>query len=366
LERKVEFSRNNLDFLRLLFALIVVFYHIAILTHLNAFSSFGKYLSGDYAVKSFFVISGMLIYRSYSKSSSLASYLAKRVRRIYPAYFTIVALAAVVLFPLSTLPASRYFGPGFWKYIAANLVFLSPSGSLPGVFTSNSLPAVNGALWTLKIEVLFYLFVPVIAYLCDRIGPKKALGTLFCLSCLWKYGFGLLSSQSASSLYRELGRQLPGQLIYFIAGIVALLYFDKLKLHFPAILGISSCLFLADHFFFRGILDVLWVSGIVFVFGFWRYLGNFSKYGDFSYGTYIVHFPLIQTMISLGLAKQSSVIFVLVTVSCIAAGAFLMWHLVEKRFLARSSHYRQISMAASGQALSVCVVPPDTVPDFRP
>ena len=186
-------------------------------------------------------------------------------------------------------------------------------------------------------------------HLCPRLGTKKVLGTLFCLSLLWRYAFEWLAlAHGSSRIYLDLQLELPSQLIYFIAGITILLYFDKLKLHFPAILSITLCLFLADHFFFKGILDVLWVSGIVFVFGFWRYLGNFSKYGDFSYGTYIVHFPLIQTMVSLGLAKQSPAIFLLVTVSCIGVGAFLMWHLVEKRFLAKSSHYRQVSAAASG------------------
>ena len=171
---KTDFSRNNLDFLRLFFALTVVFYHISALTHIPAFADFGKYLSGAYAVKSFFVISGMLIYRSHLKSSSLASYLEKRVRRIYPAYFTVVALAAVALLPLSTLPASQYFGLGFWKYVAANLVFLKPSGTLPGVFTSNSLQAVNGALWTLRVEVTFYLFVPVMCIYARASARKRS------------------------------------------------------------------------------------------------------------------------------------------------------------------------------------------------
>jgi peptidoglycan/LPS O-acetylase OafA/YrhL len=129
-------------------------------------------------------------------------------------------------------------------------------------------------------------------------------------------------------------------MIYFIAGIVLLLYFDQLKLHLHAILGLSCCLFLADHFFLNGLADVVWISGFVFFFGFWRYLGNFSKYGDFSYGTYIVHFPLIQAMIALGLAKLSPAIFLPAALSCVLVTAFLLWHLVEKRFLAKSSHYR--------------------------
>lgn len=352
-----DFSRNNLDCLRLILASIVALFHLYVLTGIPAFSTFGVYLSPHFAVRSFFVISGLLIYRSYIRSPSLRSYLEKRVRRIYPAYFAIVALAAIALCPLSTLPVSQYFGAGFWKYLGANLLFLNfLAPSLPGVFTANSMPAVNGALWTLKIEVAFYLFVPVMHYLCIRFGTKKTIGVIFFLSCLWKYGFALLDSiysstgifslDTSRSLYSQLGAQFPGQMMYFCAGILLLLFFDTLKLHFRMIFPITLCLFLLDHWFMRGTLDVLWISGVVFVFGFWRYFGNFSKYGDFSYGVYIVHFPILQTLIALGIARMNPAIFLFVSLSLIGLAGLLMWYLVECRFLKSSSHYRQGSLNA--------------------
>jgi len=352
-----DFSRNNLDCLRLILASIVVFFHIYALTRLSAFSAFGTYCSPHFAVRSFFVISGLLIYRSYTRSSSLASYLEKRVRRIYPAYFTVVVLAAIALWPLSTLAASQYFGSGFWKYLGANLVFLNfLAPTLPGVFTSNIENAVNGALWTLKIEVAFYLLVPVIHYLCGRFGTKKIVAAIFCFSCIWKYGFAYLASMESSqniylmngsrSIYEKLEVQFPAQLVYFTAGILLLLYFDKLKLHFLFIAGITACLYLLDHWFMRGMLDILWISGLVFVFGFWRYFGNFSKFGDFSYGVYIVHWPILQTMICFGLTSLPPAMFLLLSVSLVCLASALMWRLVENRFLRASSHYRQISLKA--------------------
>jgi len=349
-----DFSRNNLDCLRLILASIVALFHIYALTGLHAFSAFGKYLSPHFAVKGFFVISGMLIYRSYTRSSSVKSYLEKRVRRIYPAYLTIVTLAAVTMCTLSTLPLSRYFGTGFWRYLGANLVFLNfLSPSLPGVFATHANSAVNGALWTLKIEVAFYLCVPVLHYLSVRFGTKRVMGIVFLLSCIWKFGFELLARANharniegmaaSRSIYEQLGVQLPAQLIYFVAGILVLLYFDRLKKHFLTISCLSTCLFLLDHFFAGGVLDVLWITGVVFVFGFWRYFGNFSKHGDFSYGVYIVHWPVLQTLIALGLAKQNPAVFLVVALTLIGLTAMLLWHIVESRFLATSSHYREVS-----------------------
>lgn len=352
-----NFSENNLDCLRLILASIVVLFHFYGLTNLSAFSAFGRY-APHFPVKAFFVISGFLIYRSYTRSSSIASYFEKRVRRIYPAYFTIIVIAAVGLCALSTLPPSQYFGYGFWKYLGANLVFLNfLAPSLPGVFTSNNIPAVNGALWTLKIEVLFYLFVPLMHYLCQRFGTKKIVGIIFGLSCIWKYGFAWLASiyhtpavytlDPTRNFYSQMKEQVPAQLVYFLAGVLLLLYFDKLKRHFLSIAGISVCFFLVDHWFAKGALDVFWISGLVFVFGFWRYFGNFSKYGDFSYGVYIVHYPILQTLIALGIASLNPAVCLVVCLSLVGLASALMWHLVEKRFLATSSHYRQGSEANS-------------------
>ena len=97
-----DFNKNNLDFLRLVFASTVFLFHMHALTNLTAFSAFGEYLSAPFAVRSFFVISGLLIYRSYNRSSSMRSYFEKRVRRIYPAYFAVIVLAAIALCPFKS------------------------------------------------------------------------------------------------------------------------------------------------------------------------------------------------------------------------------------------------------------------------
>jgi peptidoglycan/LPS O-acetylase OafA/YrhL len=347
-----DFSRNNLDCLRLILASTVALFHVYALSGISAFSAFGKYLSPHFAVRSFFVISGLLIYQSYTRSSSIRSYLEKRVRRIYPAYFAVIACAALGFYLVSPLPASRYFGAQFWQYLGANLCFLNfLAPCLPGVFSSNINSAVNGALWTLKIEVAFYLLVPLIHYLSNRFGVRKTMATIFCISCLWKYGFAWLDflygsvgpdvAENSRSIYAKMEVQFPAQLAYFTAGILLLLYFDKLKSHFRVIACIAAVLYLSDHFIAKEILDIFWISGVVFVFGFWRYFGNFARFGDFSYGVYIVHWPIIQTIIVLGHGRLSPPVYFLLCLTLVTLTSVLMWHLVEKRFLKTSSHYRQ-------------------------
>lgn len=71
-------------------------------------------------------------------------------------------LCALSLWTVSSLGIGEYFSRTWLKYVGFNLAFLNfVQQSLPGVFEGHKFDAVNGALWTLKIEVMFYAVVPV-------------------------------------------------------------------------------------------------------------------------------------------------------------------------------------------------------------
>ncbi len=69
-----------------------------------------------------------------------------------------------------------------------------------------------------------------------------------------------------------------------------------------------------------------------------RYAGNFCRYGDFSYGIYIVHFPILQMLIVSGLFRHSY-LGLGVAAGLVLAAAFVPWHAIEKPFLYGNSHY---------------------------
>jgi peptidoglycan/LPS O-acetylase OafA/YrhL len=70
-----------------------------------------------------------------------------------------------------------------------------------------------------------------------------------------------------------------------------------------------------------------------------RHLGNFGKYGDLSYGIYILHFPVIQWLVSVGLYRESPFGALAATIVVVLTLAFASWHWVEKPFLRKTSHY---------------------------
>jgi len=255
-------------------------------------------------------------------------------------------LCALGLALASARPLAEYFSFAWLKYVAANLVFLNfLQPTLPGVFEANHLAAVNGALWTLKIEVMFYVSVPVLAYAFRKAPRLPAMALIYGASVAY---FGLLTAaaeRTGSGLYHELARQLPGQLSYFMSGAFLYYYlpfFERNKVYLLMAAGAALAI---DRFVPMPALEPFALAAVVVFFGLFPYVGNFGKYGDFSYGAYILHFPIIQLFVQADWFSDSPGLFLAAVVVAVAAGAVLMWHGVEKRFLFRGSHYIAASAA---------------------
>lgn len=334
-------KQNNFDLLRLVLALVVVLVHAYELSHLSGLKWLSDTLSSDFAVQSFFVVSGFLIFMSFDRSASISDYAMNRVRRIYPGYFAVVVLFAVALALISVRSVADFYLRDWWQYLAANLVFLNfLKPALPGVFRGNAINEVNGSLWTLKIEVMFYAFVPMAFALISRLGRRWVLSVLYAASIAYFVTCQWLSHQAHGELFAEVGRQLPGQLRFFLVGATFYLYFDffhsRISTLVPLLVVVCGALS------FTAAAVVVWpvvVGALIFLLAFFRYAGNFGRYGDFSYGVYIVHFPIIQIFIAAGMRSWGATAFLscVVVATCIAS--FALWHLVERRYLAKRNHY---------------------------
>jgi len=343
-----ELRANNFDLLRLLFASAVFFWHVHVLSQIPALDALGRVFSADIAVKCFFVISGYLVMMSWENSSSARHYAGKRLRRIYPAYAAVVLACALAGVFFSSLPPSEYFlSGGFARYLAANLAFLNfLAPALPGVFSGQPHAEVNGALWTLKIEVMYYALVPALAWLLARFGRWRTLIGLYLLAAIYYLVLGELHARNGSMVLLQLQRQLPGQLGYFIVGVGLYLMRERLEGRWPALLAAAAAmlalLLLTPSPAALILLQPL-MLGIFVIYAAVRlpYLGNFARFGDFSYGVYILHFPVIQALVAAGLFAAAPWPAFGAAAVLVALLALASWHLVEKPFLASRSHYRR-------------------------
>lgn len=335
-------KQNNFNFLRFYFAFIVVVGHLIVISKKEALQIFSPYFNTYISVTSFFCISGFLITRSYLNSQSLKSYFTKRATRLLPAYIFVIIGGAFAFSIISSYTLLEYFShPHFFKYLAANLSFLNfIEPTLPGVFVNNGISnPVNGALWTLKVEISFYLAIPILISFIEKIKRKyQVFIIIYLLSVIYKYSFEYYSEISGDDIFIMIGRQLPGFMSYFICGISLNYYFQYFLSNKKWLFTLGVIVFLVERNFGLEILTPAALSLIVFSIAFsFKQLNSFAKYGDISYGIYIYHCLIINIVVDLGYFERNNPfvvsIFILLTVVLIG---FASWHIVEKHFLVRN------------------------------
>lgn len=336
-------NRNNcFDFLRFVFAFVVVIRHIIDITAIPQLQPLAPYFSSPLSVSGFFIISGFLITQSYLRSSTLKSYFQKRAKRLLPAYLLVISVSVIALSGMSMYSLHDYFcNSGTWKYMAAQLTFLNfLHPCLPGVFESDVFDcSVNPALWTLKIEVAFYLCVPLLVMLLNKTRHKWAiLAAVYILSVCYRNGLHWYADYTGNHFFVLLARQLPGFLSFFAAGMLCCFYKDWFLLHKNKLILPAVAVFLSERY-----LHIEWLMPLAFgIIVLWAayslpFLNNFAKAGDISYGIYIYHAPLIKIAYTFGLFSvlniwSASVVIILITVVL----GLLSWHLLEKPILSRT------------------------------
>jgi peptidoglycan/LPS O-acetylase OafA/YrhL len=288
---------NNFTALRLLLALLVVFGHFMTLPGLAPAT--GIFAYAHFAVSCFFVVSGYLIFASFDKRPAIGDFYIRRLFRIYPLYLAVVVVQALIMAVLAggivenSSELLRYLG---LNLMMANFLAHDIGGLLDGLHN----PGINPSLWTLKIEFAFYLLLPLLWVLTRRFG-------------LWF----LLLLYVASAAYvaitlhygmDTLAKQLPGQMRFFVVGMALSRYHDRLK--FPTWAGIivAGALFLLCNSYYESPFIIplypLLAGLIMFIFVF--RLPLIPLPFDISYGVYLLHGPLIQFSLLLGIFMDTT------------------------------------------------------------
>ncbi|MBW0014580.1 acyltransferase [Mycobacterium sp.] len=156
-------------------AMGVVVTHVAFQTGHSSGAAgrlFGRF---DLAVAVFFALSGFLLWRGHAAAArDLATrprtghYLRSRAVRIMPAY----VVAVVVI--LTLLPDADHASPTVWL---ANL-------TLTQIYVPLTLTGGLTQMWSLSVEVSFYLALPVLALLARRLPVGARAGAIFGLAVL--------------------------------------------------------------------------------------------------------------------------------------------------------------------------------------
>ncbi|OAB37731.1 hypothetical protein PMSD_09250 [Paenibacillus macquariensis subsp. defensor] len=334
---KLKGRSNNLDFIRLIAAILVILSHSYPLTGQQSeiFSSVsrGQWTLGGISVAIFFIISGFLVSRSF-ENSTLIQFTTNRILRVVPGLMAVTLLSILILGPLLTsLPVSEYLrNYSTWRYIN-NAFLIEVQYSLPGVFEHTLYPnAVNGSIWTIPYEVLCYIGIAITGYY--GLFQKKG-GMLFLFIIVYILNSLIPVQYQNINIHGFLLGSLMELILFFLMGAVLYSYREKIELN-P--MWVWVCIFILaitmqlGHF--KGAFLFFGSYLIVFIGYYGRgILSKVSKYGDFSYGIYIYAFP-IQQVVQWKLNNQSSpIINFMISTPIILIFAFLSWHLVEKQAL---------------------------------
>lgn len=336
--------QNNLHFLRFLLACMVVLGHAYALTdpdHAMGYSGSVFFSSlTALAVNAFFIISGYLIYQSLMRAASFKQYTKNRLLRIVPLWILVIVVTVVVCgFIYEGTLASYWTQRSTWTYMLRNFTFFGLIHYIDGVFASNPKPHINGSLWSIPYELLCYFLFSPLLFLgkkCSKVTVDRLLQISFsvlvivfviihffefiavgervetALKCVMLFYMGVM-----------LGRFYPQRLMNMPTMIVAFITF--------AFLYYGRYFFDMDNWYTLAIFPF---ALIVIYLSFWpnKVLPKFAKWGDASYGIYLMAFPIQQLFIAIQPSWHPLLNFCC-TMAVVIPLAYWAWHRVEAPIL---------------------------------
>jgi peptidoglycan/LPS O-acetylase OafA/YrhL len=343
--------RNNFGALRILLAVAVVFSNSFLLgngvTDADPMKRFNHHqaITGHVAVDLFFIMSGYLVALSLMRDRSLGRYFLHRIRRVYPGFILAAVFSFLVVLPLAggtIIPPPHLGATGDFVYRTLRLGWPTYAGA----FHTNPFPdEVNQSLWSIPYGFWCYILAAVLSVIGVLRRPR-ILAALLVLAIA--FGVWALAAHYFPAPHLALATVgYPGMwarlLPMFLSGLLLATVKERVPVKgWIAVVALAVMAIAAQ-------IPYAWapmmpVAGAYLLF-FAAYtpkirLWRATAWGDPSYGTYLLSFPIQQLIVRHhmhGVAGQTMSPYLLFAVSLpisLAAG-YASWHLVERWFLPR-------------------------------
>lgn len=183
--------------------------------------------AGFLAVTLFFVLSGFVLFLPVARRAGvfgpLKPYARRRMARVVPAFYVVLALC-LVAYPLLTTGAMD--GRVTLDSVLAHVVFAQQEARLIPGYSGALGFAVDPVVWTLSLEALFYLVLPLVAGWFWRWAWQAVLLALV----VGVAGRVLIGDVGGSMAQSVLLSSFPLHLTDFAAGMAAALLFVRWRL----------------------------------------------------------------------------------------------------------------------------------------
>jgi peptidoglycan/LPS O-acetylase OafA/YrhL len=352
---------NNFDLIRLFAALQVMLFH-----QLNHFDVLEKhtylsiFLNQFPGVPVFFFISGFLITSSFNNNqNNITNYFKNRAIRIFPALWVCLIFTIIILFLFNQIEWNNI---DFYKWILAQSTFLQYY--TPNFLKHWGIGTPNGSLWSIVVELQFYLLIPVLCWVLNKQKSKLSINiiliSIYIISFLLRYYINVkvinnpnfdvqsLENQDTIFFYKLISTSVFCNLYYFTVGIFFYYNFDYLKKFFEnkalfwCGIYLVYILYFAlykqsylspNHYNIYAQLSIVLLAITTFSLAFTNQsiTKKILRKNDISYGIYIYHMPIVNAMI--GLNIKGTILKVLISSIIVVNLAILSWVFVEKRIL---------------------------------
>ncbi len=334
---QIENHKNNFGFLRLLLATLVIVSHSPeILDHSRnrelLTNIFGTISLGELAVDGFFLISGYLILKSYLNSSTLKSYLFKRVLRIYPGFICASLFCIFVLIPFSgETKLIINMSLSDWLQSIFRMIALNPPLVSNTKYTDLHL-ALNGPMWTILYEFICYLCIPIV-YAFPFNKSKTYLILIAMIMSIFLY------TQITDKNIWHFGLDLHSISRFMAAFLIGGAFnLFKEKIIWSRLLTVASFILLLLCLNFDYCAEIgLFIFGSYLLFNFAlnnknKFLNSIGSKVDVSYGVYLYAWP-IQIYIFKYYPEINVYVFMSITWVLSFAFGYLSWIAIEKPFM---------------------------------
>lgn len=337
-------TENSFNAVRLLAAVQVAYMHA--IAHLNIPPIWGhEWISQFPGVPIFFSVSGYLVFDSMLRLGSLKHFVAHRAARIYPALAVNILLMEAALYATGQIEFTRV-PAALWAFLFFVCYTFTASYNIAALWVGSGGGTLSfdgffqiypsGVLWTLTVELTFYVAVALAVLARGRAAQtllivvasiasfafQKFLGadatkftvTITVVPYFWMFGIGMLlrlwlptsrsikySAAIALTTYVmvEWWRQLPGFEWKIDPGLG------------DAIQAILLCL----------------LAVLVGLSPFLK--SRILAQSDVSYGMYLYHMLIVTALMNVSQEERSRWLLIIVMVGSALFG-FLSWHLIER------------------------------------
>ena len=260
------------------------------------------YTEGLFAVHSFWFISGVIFYKIYQvkifeEKVNFRTYIVNRFSRLYPLHlFTLFIVLVLQIVYHNRNGIYFIYQENTMKTFVQNLLFVQSWGANKFSF--------NGPTWSVSIELLVYL----VFFIFSKAGFLNTFRSLI-LSCIFvvvlkKWQLVFLTEDLATSFYFFFGGCIFIKLyemykskksiiaITYVALIISFILILRTPKHLLIIYDQASGRLDLDILIFTVIITLTFLYG--FSHKFFDRIPNriYQFFGDMTYSTYLIHFPI--------------------------------------------------------------------------